>query len=211
MPGTTCFYYTDVKIKGEYLLFFMATSPTETEVKIPVSHLADVSAKLRSAGFRESHPRQFEANTLYDTPQNRLRQEGTLLRLRQFGDGGVITWKGVGVPGPYKSRPELETTVGSVQTMHQILTSIGFQPSFRYEKYRTEFQADGAAGIVTLDETPIGFFLELEGPGDWIDKTAKDLGFSPESYVLESYGRLYVADCERRGVKPSHMVFRSGS
>ncbi|MBV8709904.1 MAG: hypothetical protein JO028_22160 [Acidobacteriaceae bacterium] len=95
--------------------------------------------------------------------------------------------------------------------MHQILTSIGFQPSFRYEKYRTEFQADGAAGIVTLDETPIGFFLELEGPGDWIDKTAKDLGFSPESYVLESYGRLYVADCERRGVKPSHMVFRSGS
>ncbi len=189
----------------------MTTSPTETEVKIRVPHLQSVLQRLRSTGFRESVPRQFEANTLYDTPENRLRQEGTLLRLRQIGDHGVITWKGVGAPGPYKSRPELETSVGSVQTLGEILTNIGFQPSFRYEKYRTELRSEDAIGVVTVDETPIGVFLELEGPGDWIDRTAARLGFSPEDYVLESYGRLYVADCERRGVKPSHMVFESGS
>jgi adenylate cyclase, class 2 len=189
----------------------MTTSPTETEVKISVPHLESIFGRLRSAGFHESVPRQFEANTLYDTPENRLRQQGMLLRLRQIGDVGVITWKGVSVPGPYKSRPELETSIGSIEILDRILTSIGFQSSFRYEKYRTELRSEDAAGVVTVDETPIGVFLELEGPGDWIDRTAGRLGFSPEDYILESYGRLYVADCERRGVNPSHMVFGVGS
>jgi adenylate cyclase class 2 len=189
----------------------MITGPTETEVKIRIPDLAGIVASLQSAGFHKTVSRQFEANTLYDTPENRLRQDSMILRLRQFGNDGVITWKGPGAPGPYKSRPELETSVGSVPTLHQILTSIGFEPSFRYEKYRTEFQSDDAAGTVTLDETPIGVFLELEGCGDWIDRTAKVLGFSKEDYVLESYGRLYIADCERLGIHPSHMVFPSGS
>ena len=190
----------------------MTDSPIETEVKISVLNSADLLARLHSAGFHESVERQFEANTLYDTPENRLRQDGTILRLRQLGNhDSAITWKGPGAPGPYKSRPELETTVGSIQTLHQILTSIGFRPSFRYEKYRTEFRSDDMAGVVTLDETPIGIFLELEGPGDWIDKTAKVLGFSRKAYILESYGKLYIADCERRGVEPTHMVFPSGS
>ena len=189
----------------------MTNGLTETEVKIRIPDPADILMRLHSAGFRESVPRQFEANTLYDTPENRLRQDGMILRLRQVGGHSVLTWKGQGVPGPHKSRPELETSVGSVQTTHQILTSIGFAPSFRYEKYRREFQADDAAGTVTLDETPIGVFLELEGPGDWIDSTARTLGFSQESYILESYGRLYIADCERRGINPTHMVFPSGS
>jgi adenylate cyclase, class 2 len=189
----------------------MTTSPTETEVKISVPNAVDILPQLRAAGFQQSVSRQFEANTLYDTPENRLRQDGMLLRLRQFGDLGVITWKGPVVPGPHKSRPELETTVGSIGTLHQILTSIGFKASFRYEKYRTEFRSGGLAGVVTVDETPIGVFLELEGPGDWIDETAKGLGFSPEDYILESYGRLYVADCERRGIEPKNMVFPSGS
>ncbi len=189
----------------------MTTGLTETEVKIRIPDPVVILARLHSIGFRESVPRQFEANTLYDTAESRLRQESMLLRLRQFGDHGVITWKGPSAPGPYKSRPELETSIGSVQILHEILTCIGFGPSFRYEKYRTEFQSDDAAGTVTLDETPIGIFLELEGPGDWIDRTARALGFSRESYVLESYGRLYIADCERCGVKPSHMVFPSGS
>jgi adenylate cyclase class 2 len=195
-----CLYYTD-----------MTTGPDETEVKIHVPDPTSVLARLHTSGFRETVRRQLEANTLYDTPDNRLRQNSMLLRLRQIGNRGIMTWKGPGIPGPYKSRPELETDIGSVQILHQILTSIGFEPSFRYEKYRTEFQSDDATGTVTLDETPIGIFLELEGPGDWIDRTAAILGFSREDCILESYGRLYIADCERRGVRPSHMVFPSGS
>jgi len=87
---------------------------------------------------------------------------------------------------------------------------LGFKPVFRYEKYRREFaQGNNSHGVVTLDETPIGDFLELEGPGDWIDETASRLGFSPENYSLESYGRLYQNYCERKGVKAQNMVFTS--
>jgi adenylate cyclase class 2 len=187
-------------------------SSTETEVKIRLPNSTAISNSLHAAGFAQSVPRQFESNTLYDTQNRSFRDQGMLLRLRQIGDKGVITWKGRDEPGPYKSRRELETRVGSIETLGQILAQLGLQPVFRYEKYRTEFaHPRNGAAVVTLDETPIGDFLELEGPGEWIDDTAKGLGFSRQDYVLDSYARLYVADCERRGVEPSHMVFASHS
>jgi adenylate cyclase, class 2 len=151
----------------------------------------------------------FEANILYETEDRRLARSGMLLRLRQIGNRALVTWKGPGEPGPYKSRPELETTIGSAEVVGQILEQLGYKPSFRYEKYRTEFTGGAGEGIVTVDETPIGDFLELEGAGDWIDATAKTLGFSRADYILDSYGRLYLADCERRGMEPGHMVFAS--
>ncbi len=163
--------------------------------------------RLRGAGFSESMPRLFESNTLYDTKSNDLRQAEMLLRLRRVGDKHVITWKGKGEPGPHKSRPEVETTVTSSENMHKILGQLGFHPTFRYEKFRTEYSAKDGVGVVTVDETPIGNFLEIEGPSEWIDATAKQLGFSAGDYVLDSYGRLYLASCEREGVPPTNMVF----
>jgi len=185
------------------------TSGNETEVKIRLPDTLEIKDRLQSSGLAVSVARQLEVNTLYDTEDRRLRQGEMLLRLRQIGNKGVITWKGPGEPGPYKSRPELETTVGSIEMLSQIFNQLGFVAVFRYEKYRTEFISQNAAGVVTLDETPIGNFLELEGPGAWIDETAELLGFSQKDYVLESYGRLYLADCERRGLEPTNMIFAS--
>jgi adenylate cyclase class 2 len=152
----------------------------------------------------------FEANTVYDTVDCSLRRGDMLLRLRQSGSQGILTWKGRGVPGPHKSRPELETTVASLETLDKILLQLGYLPGFRYEKYRTEFESpDRQGGKITFDETPIGQFLELEGPGDWIDSTARKLDFSPSDYVLSSYGKLYLDYCAERGVQPDNMVFAS--
>ena len=58
-----------------------------------------------------------------------------------------------------------------------------------------------------LDETPIGDFLELEGPPRWIARAARALGRSPADYITASYGSLYLQHCQAKGVKPSHMVF----
>ncbi len=182
----------------------------ETEVKIRLSSAAGMAGHLTGAGLKLLVARQFEANTLYDTASQDLRQQGMILRLREVGGKNIVTWKGPGTPGRHKSRAELETKVESIETLGQILGRLGYIPSFRYEKFRTEF-SDPAnpAGAVTLDETPIGDFLELEGPGDWIDRTATKLGFSEDDYVLESYGRLYLDDCGRRGLQPGNMVFAS--
>jgi adenylate cyclase class 2 len=180
----------------------------ETEVKIRLTDTADAKLRLNGAGFVMSVPRRFESNTIYDTPDLTLRTSQMLLRLRQVGTDSIVTWKGPSIDGPHKTRPELETSVGSLETLQQILHQLGYDPSFRYEKYRTEYKhASFPDGTVTLDETPIGDFFELEGPADWIDHTAVLLGFAPNAYVLKSYVRLYQDDCAAKGVEPSNMIF----
>jgi adenylate cyclase class 2 len=181
----------------------------ETEVKIRLSDTPAAQRRLSEAGFAIFVPRRFESNTLFDTPDLKLRRAQMLLRLRQVGDQSIVTWKGPTVPGPHKVRPELETAVASLETLAQILGALGYEPTFRYEKYRTEYQKPQATseGVVTLDETPIGDFFELEGTSDWIDQTAGLLGFERGAYVLESYGRLYLDHCSAQGLEPRHMVF----
>jgi adenylate cyclase class 2 len=117
-----------------------------------------------------------------------------------------LTHKGPPEPGKHKSREELELTATDPATLAAIFERLGFQRVFRYEKYRTEFQRE-KTGTVTLDETPIGVYLELEGPPAWIDRTAHLLGFGQSDYILDSYGRLYVTWCERQGRTPTDMVF----
>jgi adenylate cyclase class 2 len=183
----------------------------ETEVKIPVPtwSVADATQHIAALGLNISAPRIFEANYVYDTPGQSIRGAGMLLRLRRVGDRNMLTWKGVSEPGPYKSRPELELKFESFDTMHLILCHLGYQTYFRYEKFRTEFS--NGQGTVTFDETPIGNYLELEGNGSWIDETASRLAFFPDNYLLASYYRLYLADCENKGVQPSNMLFPAKS
>ncbi len=65
-----------------------------------------------------------------------------------------------------------------------------------------------AAGLlIELDETPIGIFLELEGPASAIDRAAKALGFERRDYILANYMVLYREYCRRRGKKPRDMLF----
>ncbi len=184
-------------------------SSNEVEVKIPLPNRAAAESRLEKAGFQVSAPRQWESNEIYDTPDESLRTKEMLLRLRQSGDRSVITWKGPGSPGPHKSRPELETSLGSLETFGRILEQLGYARSFRYEKYRTEYADERHRGVVTIDETPIGDFLEIEGPADWIDATTAQLGFSKKEYLLESYGTLYLEHCKKHGLEPGNMLFAS--
>ena len=79
------------------------------------------------------------------------------------------------------------------ETFVQILAGLGYVPAFRYEKYRAIYRsAVDPDGIVTIDETPIGTFLELEGEPEWIDRTAVLLGFTPRDYITASYAALYM-------------------
>ena len=191
----------------------MTTSGVETEVKIRISGASRFQEGLRSRGFMLRSPRQFESNSLYDTSDQALRRSGAILRLRHSGDKSILTWKGPAEDCPFKSRAELETAVDSLDTMRQILERLGYRQSFRYEKFRTEYveTSDPEAGVLTIDETPIGNFLELEGSGDWIDRKAQELGFSRKDYILSSYGKLYLEECQRSGLQPAHMVFASHS
>jgi adenylate cyclase class 2 len=186
----------------------MTHSPTETEIKLAVPDLRAARKLLRTAGFTMSRRRVFESNVVFDTPQLTLRQSSTLLRLRQAGRVISATYKGKPSVGKHKSREELELTVGNASTMAAIFERLGYSPVFRYEKYRTEYRQERGKGMATLDETPVGAYLELEGSPVWIDRTARRMGFGEQDYITASYARLYLERCRTRGETPGNMVFR---
>jgi adenylate cyclase class 2 len=184
-----------------------ATPPIETEIKLRAGSAESARRLLRRAGFRVNHRRVFEDNVILDTPSRRLRKGGTLLRLRRAGGEVLLTYKGKASGGKHKSREEWEAAAGEWDAMAAILERIGFQKAFRYQKYRTEYRLGRSSGLATLDETPIGVFLELEGNPAWIDRTARRLGFRESDYITESYGGLYFEWCRKQCVKPKDMVF----
>jgi adenylate cyclase, class 2 len=182
------------------------TSPVETEIKLAVPSAPVARRLLAQAQFHISKRRAFESNIVLDTPERWLQNSGSLLRIRQASQHVTVTYKGPARPSKHKSREELEVEAGDAATLQRIFARLGFRPAFRYEKYRSEYRGQGS-GIVTLDETPIGVYLELEGPPRWIDRTAQRLGFAESDYITASYGRLYLEWCQNHHRKPGHMVF----
>ncbi len=189
--------------------FHGKADPTrEIEVKLRVQDAAQMAAVLLANDFVVVHPRAFEANEVFDTPERALRAERRLLRLREFAGAATLTYKGTPETGRYKSREELETVVSDAGALRQILDRLGLRLFFRYEKYRTIYQRPGdTAGLVVLDETPIGLWLELEGAPEWIDRTAAQLGFTLQQYVTESYGGLWLKYCQEQAIDRPNMVF----
>ncbi|MBL8178498.1 MAG: class IV adenylate cyclase [Bryobacterales bacterium] len=183
----------------------MGQTNLEVEIKLEVKDPAELRARIGSLGWRQAGERTREVNVLFDRANGSLRAAGIVLRLREYGERRVLTFKGPGMAGKHKVREEIETAVGDLGAMEAILDRLGYQPGFRYEKFRTEF-TDGA-GHLTLDETPIGDYLELEGPPDWIDEWAVRLGYAERDYITLSYGRLHAAYCERVGAPVGDMVF----
>jgi adenylate cyclase class 2 len=181
----------------------------ETEIKLAVHSVRYANTLLASAGFAVRTPRHHEFNLILDRAAQPLRQQGELLRLREAGGQTVLTYKGQAQAGIHKTREEIEITAGSFDQALLLFERIGFRPIFRYEKFRTVFQRLGDPGVVTLDETPIGEFLEVEGPPSWIDSVARKLGFEPAQYITESYGRLYLNWLHAHGKAPGDMLFRA--
>src|SRR5713226_3003336 len=179
----------------------------ETEIKLRIESPATTRRLLARLGYSIATPRVFESNTIFDTPDARLRRAQNLLRLRQAGARNTIAFKGPPIEGKYKVRPEVESDFTDSAAMREILGGLGLRPVFRYEKYRTEYRKPRQPGSVMLDETPIGEFVELEGPPNWIDRAAKELGYSAAEYITDSYGGLYLAHCKCKRLRPGHMLF----
>ena len=186
----------------------MAQGNTETEIKLAVEGAAQARKLLRAAGFQVARTRVLEVNTVYDTPGFVLRRTSRLLRVRQAGSVATLTFKGPPEANVrHKTREELEVQLPGSGRFSTILERLGFRPAFRYEKYRTEFRPARGKGIATVDETPIGVYIELEGAPAWIDRTAHQLGFAETDYITASYGRLFLEWRRRQKQKPAHMLF----
>ena len=184
--------------------------PFEVEVKLAIKDAHKVRRTLSKMGFREESPRALEQNWIMDYQNQSLRKKGQLLRVREYQDKSIVTFKGSTLkPKRYKVRQELETEVGNGVTLSRVLEQLGLRSRFRYEKYRTSFRPKkGVASrlvVVTIDETPIGNYLEIEGKPEMIDWIASQLGFSPDQYITRSYTELFF--CSKLAKTRKNMVF----
>jgi adenylate cyclase class 2 len=177
----------------------------EREIKLRFEDAETARAAILRAGATPVRGRRLQEDCLLDTADEQLRRQRCVLRVRVESGRSLLTFKGPVQPSTIKMRDELETVVGDGSLVVHMLEALGFHVWFRYQKYREEFALDDV--IVALDETPVGTFVEIEGGDRGIADTAEALGRSPGDYLIDSYRRLYMVDCEARGVPIADMLF----
>lgn len=187
------------------------SDPIEREIKLPFASVEAARTAVATLGAAPLRGRRLQDDRLVDTRGGRLRDERSTLRVRtEIPDAGgaivaTVTFKGPPQPDVMKVREEVEIGVEDGAVLLRILERAGFDVWFRYQKFREEFERDGT--IITIDETPCGVFVEIEGSETGVTRFAEALGRGPSDYVTASYRRLWESDCAARGRPVGDMIF----
>ena len=178
----------------------------EIEVKIPAPDLGAVRGRLHEAGATLHAALHDETNDLYDDAARKLSGSGRTVRLRRAAGRTILTYKG---PARFqdgvKTREEREVEVSDASEAEAILTGLGLERRFRYEKRREEWDCGGC--VVALDEPPIGTFVEVEGDPIGIRRLIAQLGLDPSEAIPYSYAELYLRRRKDEPDLPPDMVW----
>ena len=182
----------------------------EIEVKLRIRNLQRLRGDLLELGCKETVPRSLERNCTWDFPGQPLRRQGKLLRVREFAGHCLLTFKGAAQESRhFKIREERETEVQDPETLGVILERLGLEVFFRYEKFRTSYslrlRGKRRSVDLSVDETPIGNYLEIEGTVADIHRVAEKLGFAEGAFIKESYLALFAKSRLHKGHRD--MVF----
>lgn len=186
----------------------------EIEVKFYVRDLDRVEQNLHKLNARLAQERAFETNLRFDTADTSLGRQRRVLRLRRPAPGykpddpqGLLTYKGPTQSGQAISiRQEIQVVVSDFETASHLLAALGYQMVVMYEKWRTVYlvgQVD-----VDLDQTPMGNFIEIEGPNTAsIQDVAQKLGLDWEARSGESYMALFNRVRLAKGLSVQNLSF----
>ena len=194
-------------MRGEGVFLNMAAK-IECEIKLRFADAASARAAVAALGGVPVAARRLQRDCLLDRPDRQLASGHSALRVRAEEHRAFVTFKGPAQASAMKRREEIETETGSAELCLAIFGRLGFSVWFRYEKYREEFQKDEA--IIAVDETPVGVFVEIEGPEAVVEALAAALGRGRDAFITDSYRALYVRYCEAHGLVPEDMVFPRG-
>jgi adenylate cyclase class 2 len=176
----------------------------EYEAKFLAVDIASIQAKLTSLGAVRAFPRTlltrkiFESDALDGSQWVRLRDEGTrtTLTLKQVTDAGSI-----------HGTTEIETEVGDLGAMAEILTNLGLREVRYQENYREEWQlGDVAFDFDTWPDLPT--FLEIEGPDEQsVRQAAADLGLDYAQARFGSVDAIYKSEAGREILTEPTLLF----
>ncbi|MDR1536248.1 MAG: class IV adenylate cyclase [Planctomycetota bacterium] len=184
--------------------------PLEIETKFKVLRLDPFRRRLEALGADFAGTVR-EKNWILDGDKDWLRRRGVLFRLRDVGNGGVLTVKGPPKDerSGFKTREEINCRVDSVPAFLLQMEMLEYWPIWIYEKIRESWKWRDCS--VELDEFPeIGFFIEIEGDPGRIPAAALDLGLDPESRINETYFNIWVKYLDESRQPFRDMVFAGG-
>lgn len=154
-----------IEIEKKYLL-------TKQNFQILPKRLEAVSAKYIGEDF--------EINEIYGG--GILAGQKAVLRLRTVDEKTILTFKKrFEGEAAIKKQIEYETAISDAQEMRQIIENLGFRKNLIYEKKRTTWKIDQT--VIVLDELPFGYFMEIEGVEEEIERIEKLL--EAETFTVE--------------------------
>jgi adenylate cyclase, class 2 len=182
----------------------------EREVKLLFPTTAAARDAVLAAGAVLANGLRLQDDSLYDLPDETLRNKGCVVRIRterwvNKPETTTLTVKGPVQSSQMKLREEHETRVENAQALLQAFDALGMRVWFRYQKHREEFSRPGL--VVAIDETPVGTYVELEGDEDAILAMATALGRTPSDFIVDSYYRLFKKRRDEFGLAGPFMVF----
>lgn len=161
----------------------------EIEVKFLLKDYSALMQKISALHLPCSQERIHEFNLRYDLPDGSLVAQKQVLRLRKDTQAR-LTFKGPGVmEEDVLLRKEIEVEVSDFDTTNRLLEALGYQVVMMYEKFRANYLMDNL--VLSVDETPLGLFIELEGESPaQVRKAADALGLDWEARINLSYSAL---------------------
>jgi len=113
----------------------------------------------------------------------------------------------------YFKRLEYESGIGDPDAIIGMMEHLGFPYKVIWQKKRTLFKSRCVDGddvpipVFSLDETPIGFFLEIEGTESEIENAIKTLNLASYRRIPKSYLALWEEYKKEKGIDRVDMVF----
>lgn len=163
----------------------------EIEAKfLDVDHQV-IRQKLAALGAQLEKPMRLMRRTIFDYPDNQLEQANGRLRVRDEGDKVTITFKSRRAD---QYSDEIETTVGSYETMVELLQAVGFRAVSIQESKRETWRYQGVE--IELDAWPwVKPYIEIEGKDEAaIRECGEALGFDWKQAVFGSAESVYRAE-----------------
>jgi adenylate cyclase class 2 len=184
----------------------------EIEVKFGLDNPAPMREALIRAGA-VSHGVVSEMNIRLDSSHRQLSQQRVVLRIRVNTAGGhketLLTVKSPGenTGSAISIRHEYEVSVSDGGTLLEALGVLGYQPYLRYEKRReTLLLADVQ---IEIDETPVGWFMEMEGAETAIRMLVARLGLDLADALPYSYADLLAHAKDRFTLPTNDFTFQN--
>lgn len=138
----------------------------EVEQKYRVEDLAAVRAGLQLLNARFLH-QETHVDCYWRHPSRDFAQSDEAFRLRRIENQSFVTYKGPRLPGPVKTRPEIEVPLAdeTESSWRSILTHLGFTIASEVHKTREVYQLqfEGHHTSILLDSPKhLGSFVEIE-------------------------------------------------